>query len=48
MTQNLEKNHPGDSRLQICPITTDGYLGVLNIGDSPGFGGLIQGQIYNP
>ena len=20
----------------------------LNIGDSPGFGGLIQGQIYNP
>ena len=27
---------------------TDGTKLDLNIGDSPGFGGLIQGQIYNP
>ena len=27
---------------------TDGTVWDLNIGVSPGFGGLIQGQIYNP
>ena len=29
--------------------TTDGFLGDLNIGDSPGFGGFDEtGQIYSP
>ena len=44
------------TRLQICPLyifgnkkTTDGTKLDLNIGDWPGFGGLIQCEkIYNP
>ena len=35
------------SRLQ-KESATDGTKKDLNIGDSPGFGGLNQGQIYNP
>ena len=44
-----------DSRLQICPLYIFGNAkrrkkeGMdLNILVKPGFGGLIQGQIYNP
>ena len=44
------------SNLQICPLykfrkqsATDGTKPDLNIGVSPGFGGLdFSGQIYNP
>ena len=43
--QGCRKLSPIHFRKQVA---TDGTKKDLDIGDSPGFGGLIQGQIYNP